>query len=232
MLMIGVTPSRDENGRFFVNHDYPDALLRAGTLPVLLPLTNNQEALEEALHRVDGLLLTGGADIEPKWYGEETLPLCGEVAPLRDEMEFYLCRRALEMDLPLLGICRGFEVLNCVLGGKLYQDVAAQYRDTLKHPCYDTPRDQVHAVTTAEGTKLRQITGMEEMRVNSRHHQGVKTLGRGLIVSARAEDGLIEGVELPGKRFAVAVQWHPESLSDYRPEAQAIFNALAEACAC
>jgi len=232
MVLIGVTPSQDENGRIFVNHDYPDALLRAGALPVMLPLTKDQAALEEILCRVDGLLLTGGADIEPKRYGEETLPLCGETAPLRDEMEFYLCKRALETDLPMLGICRGFEVINCVLGGKLYQDIAAQYRDVLKHPCYDVPRDQVHAVTTAEGTRLRQITGMEEMRVNSRHHQGVKTLGQGLIVSARAEDGLIEGVELPGRRFAVAVQWHPESLSDYRPEAQALFNALTEACAC
>lgn len=230
MRMIGLTPFQDEKRRMCINPDYPEAVLRAGALPVILSVTDDKQALEEALSRIDGLVLTGGADIEPRWYGEETLPLCGETAPLRDEMEFYLCRRALEMDMPLLAICRGFEVLNVALGGTLYQDIAAQLGDALKHPCYDTPRDQVHAVRVEEHTRLRAITGLGEMRVNSRHHQGVKALGKGLCVSARAEDGLIEGIELPGKRFVVGVQWHPESLSDYRKEAQALFNALREAC--
>ena len=231
MCLIGVTPSQDDQtGRITVNQDYLDSLLRAGAAPVLLPLTGDRNTLERLLGRIDGLMLTGGADVDPARYGQETLPLCGQTAPLRDEMEFALCRMAVDRDLPVLAICRGEEVLNCVLGGALYQDVAAQYSDALKHPCYDTPRDQVHAVETAPGTRLRDIVGMETIRVNSRHHQAVSRVGQGLIVSARAEDGLVEGVEMPGKRFVLGVQWHPESLSSYRPEAQAIFYAFAEAC--
>ena len=231
MRVIGVTPSRDEKGRIFVNHDYLDAVQRAGALPLVLPQTEDIPALEETLARIDGLLLTGGADVGPEMYGEEKLPLCGETAPVRDHMEFFLCQKALEMDLPLLAVCRGHEVLNCVLGGTLYQDIAAQYGDQLKHPCYDTPRDQVHGVAVEKGSLLYRITGLESLRVNSRHHQGIKALGAGLKICGYAEDGLIESVELPGKKFVLGVQWHPESLSDYREEAQKLFNALAEACA-
>lgn len=230
MRAIGVTPSRDDRGRIMVNPDYLQAVCRAGALPFVLPMTADEALLKEALSRLDGLVLTGGADVGPAMYGEERLPCCGEEDALRDRMEFFLCRQALERDLPLLAICRGHEVLNCVLGGTLYQDIAQQYGPALKHPCYDTPRDQVHAVTVEAPSLLHRAVGMTEMRVNSRHHQGVRRLGEGLRVCARAEDGLIEGIELPGKRFVLGVQWHPESLSDYRPEAQRIFNALAEAC--
>ena len=228
--VIGLTPSQDEKGRQFLNPDYIASVLRSGALPLVLPLTWDEACLAEALGRIDGLLLTGGADVGPDRYGEEKLSLCGETAPERDRMEFFLCRRALEKNLPLLAICRGHQVLNCVLGGTLYQDVAAQYGDSLKHPCYDTPRDPVHGVTAAEDSRLFRITGMRSLRVNSRHHQAVKDLGRGLAVSARAEDGLIEGIELPDRKFVVGVQWHPESLSDRYAEAQRLFDALAEAC--
>ena len=231
MRLIGVASTQDDHtGQMTINQDYINSVLRAGALPVLLPLTEKEEALEEALRRIDGLLLTGGADVEPARYGEERLPLCGETSPIRDQIEFFLCRKALDMDLPILAICRGEEVLNCVLGGSLYQDIAAQYGEQTKHPRYDTPRDPVHGVTVVPGSLLHRITGMEKMRVNSRHHQGVRRLGAGLTVCALAEDGLIEGYEMPGKRFVLAVQWHPESLSDRFPEAQALFNAFVEAC--
>ena len=231
MKLIGVTPSTDENpSRIQINEDYMNAVLRAGALPVLLPLTGDEHTLDEMLRRVDGLVLTGGADVEPRCYGEERLPLCGETSPRRDEMEFLLCRKALAANLPILGICRGHEVLNCALGGTLYQDIAAQYGDALKHPCYDMPKDQVHEVRAVEGTMLHRITGLTAMRVNSRHHQAVKKAGEGLVINAYASDGLIEGTELPGRRFVLSVQWHPESLSDYRKEAQDLFDALVRAC--
>ncbi|MBR1584617.1 MAG: gamma-glutamyl-gamma-aminobutyrate hydrolase family protein [Clostridia bacterium] len=230
MRLIGVTPSQDEKGRIVINHDYLDAVCRAKALPMLLPLTDDESLMEEMLRRIDGLLLTGGADVGPDMYGEEKLPLCGETAPMRDRMEFYLCRRALEIDLPILAICRGYQVLNCVLGGTLYQDVAAQFGAALRHPCYEVPRDQVHEVNNVQGTLLHRVTGLLTMGVNSRHHQAIKDLGRGLTINTRATDGLIEGVELPGKKFVLGVQWHPESLSDYRPEAQRLFDALTEAC--
>lgn len=231
MRIIGVTPSiNDQTGNITVNQDYLDMVFRAGATPVLLPLTGDKEALDAVLYRVDGLLLTGGADVDPARYGEEKLPCCGENAPRRDETEFYLCRRALEKNLPLLAICRGLQVLNCALGGTLYQDIETQFGGALKHPCYDRPRDQVHFVELAEGTKLLNVTGAKRQKVNSRHHQAIKDLAPGLIVNARAEDGLIEGAEMPGKKFAVGVQWHPESLSDRIPEAQALMNAFAAAC--
>lgn len=230
MRWIGVTPSQSEDGRITVNQDYLDAVFRAGALPVLLPLTGEKAALKEMLNRIDGLLLTGGADVGPEMYGEEKRPCCGETAPRRDEMEFALCRWALERDMPILAICRGHQVLSCVLGGDMYQDIEEQFGKEIKHPRYEAPRDQVHRVIVEEASLLHSITGLTRLEVNSRHHQAVRRPGKGLAVNARAGDGLIEGVEMPGKKFVLGVQWHPESLSDRYPEAQALFNAFVEAC--
>lgn len=231
MCLIGITPYRDdESKRLMLNRDYPDALRRAGAMPVILPWETDPKRLGTMLGRLDGLLLSGGEDIDPALYGEERLPLCGAFDLERDAMETALCRLALERDMPLLAICRGIQVLNVTLGGTLYQDVASQYGDTLRHSVYDRPREQVHSVRVLPGTRLSSVIGAERIRVNSRHHQAVKTPGRGLTVCAEAEDGLTEGVEMPGRRFTVGVQWHPESLSDYAPEAHALFAAFAEAC--
>ncbi len=231
MRLIGLTPTLDDHTRqITVNQDYPDSIARAGALPVLLPLTDDPAALEETLRRIDGLLLIGGGDVEPSAYGEKTLPACGEAIPLRDRMELYLCRRAVGLGLPVLGVCRGLQVLNVALGGTLYQDLATQFGEQIIHPRHDIPKGFAHEVTTTPGSRLRAVTGLKAFSVNSRHHQGIKALGRGLMVSAAAPDGLIEGIELPGDVFTVAVQWHPESLSAFRPEAQALFNAFAEAC--
>ena len=232
MRLIGVTPSVDDKtGRITVNQDYLDAVRRAGALPMLLPLYGDDPELwDEMIAHIDGLLITGGADVGPDTYGEEKTPLCGETAPLRDKMEFYLCRKALEVDKPIMAICRGHQVLNCALGGKLYQDIETQFGPQLKHPRYEVPRDQVHTVKLVEGTLIHKITGLTEIKVNSRHHQAVKELGKGLKPAVYAPDGLIEGVELEGKKFVLSVQWHPESLSDYVPDAQALFNAFVKAC--
>ena len=229
MRMIGITPSLGEK-ETLLNYDYANAVIRAGALPVVLPVTEDGGLMDEMLRRVDGLLLSGGADVNPACYGEAKLPFCGDITPRRDAFEFALCRKALEKDLPLLAVCRGHQVLNCVMGGSLYQDISAQMEGARRHPCYETPRDPVHPVLVEQGSLLNRITGRETLQVNSRHHQGIKALGRGLRAIAWAEDGLIESVELPGKRFVLGVQWHPESLSDRYPEAQRLFDALAEAC--
>ena len=231
MRMIGLTPTlSDETKQITINSDYTEALRRAGALPVLLPLRADEEALREMLSRVDGLLLTGGVDIAPEKYGEEKLPCCGAITPLRDDMELPLCRLAVEMNMPVLAICRGHQVLNCALGGTLYQDIAAQYGTALKHPRHDAPREPVHTVKAAESSLLEHITGMKTLQVNSRHHQAVKGLGQGLIATGWAEDGLIEAIEMPGKKFVLGVQWHPESLADRRSEALAIFQGFVRAC--
>ena len=231
MRLIGVTPDLDTpTGRLYLNRDYPEAVLRAGGLPVMLPLTAEESAWETMLNRVDGLLLSGGGDIDPALYGEERLPECGEAIALRDRMELALCRLALQRDLPLLGVCRGLQTLNVALGGSLYQDIGVQYGRQIVHPRHDMAREKVHGVRVEKGSRLYAVTGLTAFQVNSRHHQAVKALGRGLTASAWAEDGLIEAVEMPEKKFALAVQWHPEALSDRYPEAHALFRAFVEAC--
>ena len=231
MVLIGVTPTQnDQNGQITINPDYMDAVRRAGGLPVLLPLYADEASLRAVLAHVDGLVLTGGADVDPALYGEEKLPCCGDLAPERDKMESALCRMALAMDKPLLAICRGHQMLNVALGGSLYQDIAEQFGTAIRHPRSDVPRTPVHAVAVAPGSLLHQAAGQDTLQVNSRHHQGVKRLAPGAAACGVAEDGLIEAIEVPGKRFVLGVQWHPESMSAVRPEAQALFNALVKSC--
>ena len=228
--LIGLTPSVSDNHKqIALNRDYSEAVRRSGALPVLLPLTEDTYILDGIFDRLDGMVFTGGADIEPAMYGQEKLPVCGETEPQRDGMEMYLLRRCLLAGLPFLAICRGFEVMNIAAGGTLYQDIETQRPDSVKHPCYDTPAEKVHAVSFVAGTKLRQIEDMPETRVNSRHHQGVREVGKGMTVSAYAEDGLIEGLEIPDHPFAIGIQWHPETLSAFTPEAQRLFDALKAA---
>ena len=231
MRLIGLTPTLDDHtGQITVPQDYLASVARAGAVPVLLPLTDDPAALEEMLRRIDGLLLIGGGDVEPGTYGEEKLACCGETNPARDRMELYLCRRALALHRPVLGVCRGLQVLNAALGGTLYQDLSAQYGTAITHPRHDLPKGLVHEVTAMKNTRLRAVTGLDAFWVNSRHHQGIKALGPGLIPAAVSPDGLVEAAELPGDSFVLGVQWHPESLSAAHPEAQALFNAFAEAC--
>ncbi len=230
MVVIGVTPAQSDKGNITINQDYLNAIIRAGAAPVLLPMTEDESVQSALLTRIDGLLLSGGADVAPALYGEETLPCCGEILEIRDRFEISMVQKALKIGLPVLGICRGLQVMNVAMGGTLYQDIATQLPGAIKHPCYDTPRDKVHEVTVTEHSKLHRISGTTRIGVNSRHHQGVKKLANGLVATAYSEDGLIEAFECPAEKFVMAVQWHPESLSDRYPEAQAIFNAFAEAC--
>ncbi len=229
-LLIGLTPSISDNHKqTTLNLDYSEAVRRSGALPVILPMTDDEETLLGFFDNVAGVVFTGGADVSPSLYGQETLPVCGATEPLRDSMEMFLLRRCLETGKPFLAICRGFELFNIALGGTLYQDIETQRPESLFHPCYDTPAEQVHDVSIVPGTQLMDIEQAETVRVNSRHHQGVCDVGSGLIISARASDGLVEGLELPGHPFAVGVQWHPETLSSFAPEAQRIFNAFTDA---
>lgn len=232
MPLIGVTPARDKSThKLTINQDYMDAVIRAGGTPVLLPLLSDQKRLTALLSQLDGLLLSGGEDVSPALYGEEKEAFCGDTDDLRDETEFILCREAVRRDLPVLAICRGVQVLNAALGGTLYQDIASQLPGALVHPRNDQPKAPVHGMQIHERTLLFSILGQEKIKVNSRHHQAVKAAAPGLCVNAEAPDGLIEGLEMPGKRFVLGVQWHPESLSEKHPEAQALFDALVRSCA-
>lgn len=209
---------------------YAQGLEEAGAAPVVLPLTSDPAALERYAHTFDGFLFPGGHDLAPSLYGEEPSEKCGTVIPQRDSMEQAFFPLALATRKPLLGICRGIQLFNVMLGGDLWQDLPTQRPSGVQH--HETaPYDKVaHSVTVLPDNPLAAAVGAGEMTVNSYHHQAVKALGRGLQVAATAPDGVVEAVYLPGHKFALAVQWHPEfsRLSD--PNSRKIFQAFVDAC--
>jgi len=224
---IGVTLAVDEANpvRFTVRQDYVRSVDQAGGLPMVVPPLDGESAAQ-ILERVDGLVLTGGSDVDPALYSESAHPKLGAVFRGRDEFEIALCREALRRDLPILAICRGHQVLNVATGGTLFQDIPSQVSGAVDHDPETERWERAHDVQVLPGTRLREILGRDEVGVNSFHHQAVKDLGRGLVVSARAADGVIEGIEAPDRRFALGVQWHPESFwrepEGFRP----LFDAL------
>src|SRR5574337_991123 len=230
---IGITSwhYRDDDERWeAVLEGYPRAVFEAGGLPLILPIPHAApDLIEGYLETVDGLILTGGADIDPSFYGQSVLERCGEIDEERDRFEVALVHAARSRDLPLLGICRGLQVLNVAMGGSLYQDLA--YRQET-NPAHQSPREQrgesAHAVTIMEGSRLIEILGVRALRVTSTHHQIIRDLASGLTVNAVAPDGVVEGVEGTG-RFLVAVHWHPERMFTRHPEQLALFRALVEA---
>lgn len=221
MCIVLVTPN-PEGEKIWLNQDYLRALLRSGVLAYVLPVTEEEAVLDAYLAKAGGLLLSGGGDVGPALYGAARSPLCGPGDWKRDRMEIYLCRKALERDLPVMGICRGVQVMNVALQGTLLQHVEG-------HSRMDLPRDAVHDVLLQAGTRLQAIFGREKLGVNSRHHQAVSTLGRGLRASAVAPDGVVEAVELPGASFFVGVQWHPESMYEAYDDMKKLFAAFAAA---
>lgn len=176
----------------------------------MLPLTTDASRIAQLCHLCDGILLTGGQDIQPELYGAEPLPCCGECSPERDTMELQLLELAFQQDLPVLGICRGLQLLNVCFGGTLYQDLPEQVSSSISHhqtPPYDQP---VHTVSVLPETPLAALLEQETLAVNSYHHQGILKLAEALQPMAVAPDGLIESVWLPEKAFVWGVQWHPE----------------------
>ncbi len=224
MCNILITPYRD-GARYGLHGDYMHAVLQSGGLPFVVPHTADTALLDQYLDGADGLVLSGGGDVNPSFYGEEKSPLCGDGSILRDETELYLCRKALEKGLPVLGICRGVQVMNVALGGTLHQHVS----HAENHDRDDLPADAVHEVAVVPGTRLHAIFGKETLGVNSRHHQAVKDAGNGLVISAVAEDGTIEAVERPGDAFFLGVQWHPESMYEKYDDMKKIFAAFVAA---
>jgi putative glutamine amidotransferase len=218
---------------WIMNRMYLDALVRAGAAPVLLPLLADQPEVMRALYeRLDGLLLPGGVDIEPSTFGEARHPLLRRTDPPRDAVELQLARWALADGLPVLGLCRGLQILNIAAGGTLYQDVQAQRFGSQKHdfePPEHTRDFLAHDVDLVTGSRLHALAGAPSAPVNSMHHQGIQRLGEGLAATAHAPDGLIEAIEGTGSGFAMAVQWHPESLEPSDDVSRALFREFVTA---
>ncbi|WMJ88715.1 gamma-glutamyl-gamma-aminobutyrate hydrolase family protein [Anaerocolumna sp. MB42-C2] len=231
--IIGLTPQYDcEKNRVWVGPNYLEAIRAAGGIPILLPLQVEKYELEAAAAVCDGFLFTGGPDIDPVRFGEETIRQCGVVVPERDNMEELLFQIAMESDKPILGICRGIQVLNVFLGGTLYQDIPAQFSSDLSisHSQQSGNSVLTHSVYITESSKLHTILGKDTIRVNSFHHQAIKTLAPSLITAGVSADSLIEAVYLPEHKFFLGVQWHPEHLFRTEDDAFRIFKAFVDAC--
>ena len=230
--MIALTPGLQENEEFLLlHHTYMEQLTREGCIPVMLPLITDEAALTGLIGRFDGFVLTGGGDIEGRWFGTETSPNAGAISPLRDAMELPLARLLHQSGKPVLGVCRGSQVLAVALGGTIWQDLPTEY------PGYAVAHRQKapqyypsHEVTILEDSLLHGILGVSRARVNSVHHQAVRTLPEGLKATAWAADGVLEAFEDPARRFFMGIQWHPERLRDGGIASDCIFRAFAEAC--
>lgn len=227
---VGITIARDSprQASFRLHRDYVRSVERAGGLPLVLVPGLPTDA-PELLARLDALVLSGGVDVDPALYGAEPHPKLGPLVRERDEFELALVREALARDLPLLAICRGHQVLNVACGGTLVQDIPSVLPGAGAHDKRGRPDRRVHVVTLQPGTRLRAVLARDQVQVNSFHHQAIDRLGTGLHVNALAPDGLIEGVELPERRFALGVQWHPEAFWRRRDGFQPLFEALVRA---
>lgn len=228
--LIGIVPLIDtQKESYWMLPGYMEGIRHAGGLPVMLPLTQDPEEICQFATACDGFIFTGGHDISPALYGMENDGLCGEIIPGRDEMEVLLLREVLKLDKPALGICRGLQMINAVLGGTLHRDIPQQFPSAVNHRQPAPYHLPIHEV--AIHGSLAQVLGTDAIMVNSCHHQGIKELAPCLSSMAEAPDGLVEAVTMPGKRFLWAVQWHPEFMQHVDENSQKIFRAFVSAAA-
>ena len=229
--LIGLQLLVDEKKEsYWMLPGYFEGIAEAGGIPVMLPLTSDEDEIKQLVSEFDGFIITGGHDVGPEVYG--MTDEVGNVEPCkaRDDMEVLLLKEIIAADKPVLGICRGLQFINAALGGNLYQDIPTQFPSDVNHrqPApYDAP---IHPVKLEEGSWIAKISGAEELMVNSCHHQGIKELAECLSVAAKAEDGLVEAIELPDKKYVKAVQWHPEFMHKKDETSKRIFCDFVNAC--
>ncbi len=236
--VIGITASIDHRSPAFgetysLTRKYAEGVLQAGGVPLIVPHNLDENSLHAVLDRLDGVLLSGGGDIAPALFREDAHPATSEIEPDRDRVELALARWVVEHDMPFLAICRGIQVLNVALGGSLVQDIPSQVPDALQHS-FDrrtTPRNYLaHPVQIDPGSQLARVMQLDVAQTNSWHHQSIKQAAAKLRVTAVAPDGVVEAVEVPERRFAIGVQWHPEWLFEERVEHRRLFEGLVGAC--
>ncbi len=230
---IGVMPLWDgAKESIWMVPGYMDAIRESGGLAIILPLNVDDEDLEQLCGICDGFLFTGGDDVNPALYNQSTSAKCGTPNMTRDDLEGKIFAYATKNDIPILGICRGIQLINSLCGGDLYQDLPSEYM----HPSginhqMTPPYDKVqHFVSLIKGSPLHKIVGADQIKVNSYHHQAIKNLAPTLEATAMSEDGLIEAICMPSKRFIHAVQWHPEFNFYSSESSRQIVRAFIKSC--
>lgn len=210
--VIGITASRNKKGAAIVNATYIQAILKAGGNPIILP-SNLSKNIGNLVRVVDGIVLTGGGDIDPTLFGEEPHIHLGKVDPMRDVAEIALAKEVLRTRKPLLGICRGLQIINVAVGGNMYQDIYHQReKTTIQHSQQAPTCHPSHFVKLKKGSLLQKLVNEERIKVNSFHHQAVKDVPQPLQICGIATDGVIEAIESTIHPFVLGVQWHPEAL--------------------
>lgn len=228
--LIGISCSYDlKEKRYFLAEAYVEAVIKAGGNPVVLPGAAGQKNVAPYIAVLKGLVLAGGGDVDPSYFNEEPLPGLGEVTPERDSFEILLVKGALRQKLPILGICRGIQVLNVAAGGSLIQHIPSEIRRPLKHS-QNAPRSYAsHRVYLEKPSRLAEIMAGTLIRVNSFHHQAVREAAPGFSVTARSSDGVIEAIEAEQYPFVLGVQWHPECMISGDRNSRALFKSFLEA---
>ncbi len=227
MTEVGMFNSTE---RVYANTAYVEAVLKNGGIPVVIPASVILTGPEEAMAFCDGLLFPGGEDLHPWYYEEEPLPVLGEIRPEIDKALFRAGQYAITRRIPMLGICKGHQFLNVLMGGSLYQDISLREKESLQHMQKRKRSYLTHRVEVLGETRLASALGAGKLETNSMHHQAVKKLGRGLKASAYAADGVIEALEDEGG-LIMGIQWHPENLIDSAPAMNQLFSFFNEHCA-
>jgi putative glutamine amidotransferase len=228
---IGLLAEVKEEGYTGAKNSYSAAIEAAGGIPFILPYSENEETLADYTASMDGFVFTGGADVDPKYYGEEIREACGKIFPLRDAFEARMFEKITSTKKPILAICRGMQVINVFLGGTLYQDIDTEYETSLAHRQTAPNTEPWHNILVLKENKLSAlIGGKSQMTGNSFHHQAVKALAKGLTCTAKAEDGIIEAYTSDDYPYLAAYQWHPERLSGFDQDNHSLFKDFIAAC--
>lgn len=222
-VMVGKKISR-------INQPYIDAVIKAGGVPLLIPVQGEDSLSEDYIQALDGIIFTGGEDIWPHYFGEEPMKEVSVISHDRDKTEWGLFMKAYESGLPIFGICRGLQLANVALGGTLYQDIFKQVQNVGGHVCGYNTEEGYHSIELEEKSILHEIFGEKRIFVNSEHHQAIKDLGRGLRVTAKSADGIIEAIESVNDKFLMAVQFHPEAMAQKHDEYVSLFKRFIERC--
>lgn len=232
-ILSNVTMPDDNDGsaveKTFVNSSYINAIIRSGGVPIIIPVNTDENNIKEQVKLCDGILITGGIDINPLLYKEEPSKEMGSFNPDIDEFDMIAINLAMKNETPILGICRGIQVINVALGGTLYQDLSLKEGCYIKHMQESKKYVGTHSIKIVENSILHDILGTDTI-VNSYHHQCIKEVGKNLEPIAYSKDGIIEAIQMKDKKFVVGVEWHPELMIDYDEKMLNIFKKFINAC--